>query len=477
METVMKKLLFGMALGAAVLIVAPGRAIAAACEGDLFVAVTGDPELGDGSAGNPFRTITKAVERAREVRSVCADPITIHVGPGDYPGSFPVGSSTVETLPITIDIPDLELRGSTILDMDNRDLPRGTSSSATTLAITGNSDELTAMIFIASDSGQTNRVTVAGFVLDASGGTDPNTVGIAIDRVQDFIVRGNIVTGLPGPWGPGNLEVGISTRAASGLIEGNYVTNNLIGVGPTGGNAAFPANVTVKGNRAAGNTLAGLDLPGTGDTAYPFNPRPESTTREIFDTFVGVATGNDFSNNLGNVGLTGSHRDAAGIRLGHQTAQSLASASRVTATINDNTINGNAIGVVIDAQDVLRPRPYSGSMTATFANNLITNSVTTPALVTFTHFYAALDQQQLVVSECCVSFEYLQNSTHIITHTGELDGLWIDHPVRDPIDCRTLCNALQINGEGIPRGTRSIELGPPLMSACPPPLPQCAPQL
>jgi hypothetical protein len=130
-------------------------------------------------------------------------------------------------------------------------LPTGTASGATTLAIAGpTSYELTASIFVASDTGQTNRVTISGFVIDASGGTDANTVAIAIDRVQDFIVRGNIVKGLPLPWGPGNFEGGISTRAASGLVEANYVVNNFFGIGITGGNKAFPANVTVKGNRA-----------------------------------------------------------------------------------------------------------------------------------------------------------------------------------------------------------------------------------
>jgi hypothetical protein len=309
-------------------------------------------------------------------------------------------------------------------------------------------------------------VTIGGFVLAGNGGlSNANylTMGIAIDRTHGFAVRGNVVRA---------AEVGIFTRASSGLVEGNYSTSNGCGACLTGGNGSYPATVTATGNRITRNN-EGLIFNGAGDVLFPFIPRVQSTVNENFDTLVGIATGNDISNqnavpeSMGiRVMIIGLYGDAT-------------HTSRVTATISNNTMDKNSIGILIDAGLPQREVPYKGTVTATFQNNVVSNSSTTAALLTFTRSIAALDPQELffTTSGDFGGWNYLQNSTFTISHTGELDDLWIDHPVQDPVDCRTLCNNLQINGRDIPRGTRSAELGPPLMSACPAPLPVCPPQL
>jgi hypothetical protein len=448
--------------------------------------VTGDPQNGDGSENNPYRTISKAVDRARRIRSHCEDPIVIHVGPGEYFTDSAVealcgvavgaceylGDSSVEALPILLDVPDLELRGSTVLDTDQRGLPTGTFSNASTFTI-GPLETMvepansTGLIFVGpSYSGRGDRVTVTGFVF-SGGMTLPF---VQIDRVQGFVVRGNIFTD--------HFSPAIFTRAASGLIEANYMSNDVSGAALTGGNADFPSNVVVNGNRFVENGLgdadrAGLFINGTGDnTLSTADLRVPFSGTEVFDTIVATVTGNDFSNNLVGIQL---------IETGIVGASPTPLHAHVTAIVSDNTLDKNDIGVVMDAGLPFRGASlyhYTGSLDATFHNNVVSNSSTSPAFLSFTRYRASQDPEGLVLGDTLVlGYEYLQNSTYTVTHTGELAGLLIDHPVQDPVDCRTLCNDLQINGVAIPRGTRSTELGPPLKLACPLPLPVCSPQL
>jgi hypothetical protein len=157
----------------------------------------------------------------------------------------------------------------------------------------------------------------------------------------------------------------------------------------------------------------------------------------------------------------------------------------------------NGLGICIDAGHADRANPLlnNGSIAATFQNNVVSSSSLNSSILSFTSYLAALKPQQLLVADALStippSYKYLQQSTYTLTHTGELSGVWIDHPVQDPVDCRTLCNILQINGVDMPPPIRSAGLGPaflqsfvpmaPFPSACPPPLPQplpqCAPQL
>jgi hypothetical protein len=432
--------------------------------GKLFVAVTGDPQNGDGSQANPYRTITKAVDRARQIRSVCSGRVIIDVGPGTFSGSS-IGSPTVETLPIVVDVPDITLRGSTELDADVRGLPTGTFGSATTLSLPAEDDTVSALLLVTpSDNGATrgDRVTVTGFVLDSAlaGNTSTTmvlgTVDVAFDRVQGFIFAGNITK---------RAFAGVSTRAASGRVEANYISGNFLGAGITGGNNASPATITFTKNRVTENGETGLGFVGTGDTLYPFTPRVQSTVTDIFDTIVATATDNDLSGNSG-----------AGLWIMNQTRQTLASSSHVSARITDNTLDKNTFGVIVHGGLVYRtiafvpvPLPYSGTTDATFQDNVITNSKSAPALVTFTHPVAAVDPQQLLVPKNGLTYKYLQQSTFTISDSGELADAWIDHPVLDPVDCRMLCNELEINGVSEAPPIRS-GLGPPFMSVCPQPI-------
>src|SRR5438477_11215886 len=95
-------------------------AVAAAAQDDIFVDGSAPPfspnetqnGTQNGSAAFPFRTITQALELAREIRFGCpathvlpSSPhtITIHVAPGVYFGTFAASNEpSHETLPLIL---------------------------------------------------------------------------------------------------------------------------------------------------------------------------------------------------------------------------------------------------------------------------------------------------------------------------------------------------------------------------------------
>jgi hypothetical protein len=83
-----------------------------------------------------FPTITLALAQARVDRLSPGlqpkEPIVIHVGPGHFIGSYTKTGQAIETLPLYLDIPNLELRGGTILTIDANGLPTGFVSGTET---------------------------------------------------------------------------------------------------------------------------------------------------------------------------------------------------------------------------------------------------------------------------------------------------------------------------------------------------------
>jgi len=80
---------------------------------------------GDGSSEHPFMRITDALDRARAIRRDSAVPIDIQVGPGVYVGSYTNTGSTIELLPIRLDVSHLKLIGTTKMEKDEGGLPTG----------------------------------------------------------------------------------------------------------------------------------------------------------------------------------------------------------------------------------------------------------------------------------------------------------------------------------------------------------------
>ena len=113
--------------GAAIALTLALSALPAAAE-DLYVHAGTPP--GNGSQASPYQTITAAVARARNDRLTMAVPdaetIVVHVRAGKYFGSYDKkGPGIIEPLPILLDVPNLELRGDTVLAFDTSGWPTG----------------------------------------------------------------------------------------------------------------------------------------------------------------------------------------------------------------------------------------------------------------------------------------------------------------------------------------------------------------
>ena len=409
---------------------------------------------GDGSAENPYRRITDAVERARATRQTSHKKIIIHVAPGTYIGSYDAASlasnPNLEVLPIILNVPNLSLYGGTILDEDRLGLPEGTEPESERIITADRALGLgQSLLLIAptTDGMNGNRVTIAGFVLDAiSGNSNLRGRGIIVERVSDFVIRRNVVR---------HTYTGLQTLLASGVIEGNLLfSNNANGIGIGGGSLADPSQVTVRANRATqnleglifgvvantfplqlgANTLAVVPL----QTTFDLNNAHDQDN--IPDKLRATVIANDFSDNT-----------SAGLRCfflspqfynTHDQSQPIT--GNTVAIIRDNSFNGNGdYGIIVDAGFPFRntPRQFTGVFMGTFENNELAGNGRTSAFFGFTRVFVSLGNQPRA------GFKYLQQCSFDVTDIdGEFAVFDFDNPIADPFDGVNLQNTLTING-------------------------------
>jgi hypothetical protein len=393
---------------------------------------------GNGSRLAPFQTIQDGVAAARAAWN--ASPglkLVVRVAPSPS-GSF---YSVSGTTPILIDVP-LELRGSNAMEEDDFGWPTGVvwpGTETLVKAVPGLTANTENMIRVIAD-----HVTVANLSLDAN---TSNLAGIqlALRGAQDFAVSGNRVTG--------QSFIGISSRASSGKIIGNYITN-VGGTGIGAGNASSPAKVLFSGNRSVANSFAGVEL-------FAASNSDAGNAGEVLDSLSVTVSENDLSNNAATPGFS------SGIRIGvirrdppDPTGQS---SGTMTAVISDNSITNNWFGVSIDAGFPYRTfqgtpdlRQYTGSLDLGFEGNQASGNVQS-AIITFERNTATLHPVQMDPSKRPTSYKYLQSASYNVRYDdGSLDGYWVDHPVMDPIDRRILNNRLIVNG---------LEIQPPVRTA------------
>jgi len=393
---------------------------------------------GNGSRVAPFQTIQEGVAAARAAWN--ASPglkLVVRVAPSPS-GSF---YSVSGTTPILIDVP-LELRGSNAMEEDDFGWPTGVIWSGTeTLvkAVPGLAANTENMIRVTAD-----HVTVANLSLDANT-SNLRGIQLALRGAQDFTVSGNRVTG--------QSFSGIGSRASSGKIIGNYITN-VGGTGIGAGNASFPAKVLFSGNRSVANSFAGVEL-------FAASNSEAGSAGDVLDSLSVTISENDLSNNTAIPGFS------SGIRFGvirrdppDPTGQSSGS---MTAVISGNNITNNWFGVSIDAGFPYRTfqgtpdlRQYSGSLDLAFEGNQVSGNLQS-AIITFERNTATLHPVQMDPSKRPTSYKYLQSAIYNVRYDdGSLDGYWDDHPLVDPIDGRILNNHLIVN---------RLEIQPPVRTA------------
>jgi hypothetical protein len=429
-------------------------------------------QTGDGSYANPYRRITDAVVRARSDREAGAIPpemaIRIHVAPGTYVGSFfpegLAGHPDFELLPIVINVPRLELYGSTPLVLDPRGLPTAAGSGATILRPDFLLSQLQFLVLVTRTSANAigNDVTVEGFSFDGApfGVAAPNSGAVFADRVSGFRIRNNLMR---------RGDFGVVTRLASGTLEGNLIAENGEATSLTGGSLAQPATVVVRRNRATRNRFHGfIGIPNATVQAVPdggtnppelaaaveqplqtiFDRNDPADVQNLPDTLTVVFIGNDASNN-GQVGI----RFLGNVHpLDYRTAdETQPLTGHLQAVVVGNTSVGNGeYGVDIEGGFTVRaePRAFVQDLSVGFAQNSFVGNGRAGALFTFRHWAAAVGDEPLQ------AFKFAQESTYQVTDLpGNLGEFDLDHPETDPLDGTVLANQLVLNDVEVPHGT------------------------
>ena len=348
---------------------------------DFYVAASGALN-GDGSVANPYRRITDAVARARADRATGVVPpeeeIQIHVAPGTYVGSFDPtqlqNHPEYEVLPIILNVPRLAVLGSTVLVRDDRGLPTGAEPESETILAAGHAAWSPTSLSSSSRAPPTARWGTGSrsrdsFSMAGEGGGERYTHSVFVDRVSDFRISNNLIR---------RASFGVSTRLASGTIEGNLLTDHFgAGTDVTGGSLAQPATVLVHANRATGNGEHGFMNLADAAVVAAHRPwqqhaatfEPLQTTfdrnnpedlQNIPDTLVVTLSGNDSSNNgqFWDPVLATPHVQ---FDVGYQTRMHTQPLTAVlTANVLGNTCAGNGdYGVAMEARLPVQERSAS----------------------------------------------------------------------------------------------------------------------
>jgi hypothetical protein len=395
----------------------------------LFVNNASTAPAEDGTAAAPYRTITRALERARAIRLALDAPpgaIVVHVAPSatPYAGSFDpqLTDPSKERLPLVLNVPKLKLIGGTVLAMGADGLPSGVApGTGTTLRSDLPQGARQYLILIARTTMagvemDGNEVTVEGMLLEAAPTRQIFSTLIGIDGVRDFVVTGNALV---------NGSNAVFTRLASGRIESNFVSGAITtGLYLTGGSQTFPSRLVVTGNRvessgpigmtgiamlgAAETTSvrSGLDL-GANQPTLTYVAPPEEFDRALApalvpDTIHVEAVGNSVGGFLLGIRCTGYLQNPYRLVAGQEES------AHVTAVLRQNTATAIAnYGLCVDAAQIALGDRRSIDLTLAVEGNTFQGG-TANAVLSFWRFAG--------------SFEIAMGSTIPFTFTGNIFG-------------------------------------------------------
>jgi hypothetical protein len=396
--------LFSVFAGVVALIAASVRPAGAT---SIFVDKDSTALTEDGSARAPYRTITKALERARKIRfGPQGNPdatIVVHVAPSPTPyvGSFGSADPSKERLPLLLNVPKLKLKGGTRLVVGPDGLPTAVVAGTET-TLRGDLPQGPRQYFVLvtrtkakADSGfdvgremAGNDVEISGFVLQAETGRQLPSALVGVDGVKDFVIRDNALT---------NGGNGVWTRLASGRIEGNLARDNFTAIFVSGGSKHFPASVNVAGNRvdAAGvAVMAGIGLIGGGETGnrrtnldVGANPFTHEAPPAVFDRFAtpddvpdmlaADVVGNRVTGYQFGLRCAGYLQDPYGLVAGQDEA------AHVKATFRRNSATASSFfGLVVDAAQIGAGDRRSIDMDLSFEDTTL-DGLTAPAVFSF----------------------------------------------------------------------------------------------
>src|SRR5262249_34306887 len=213
--------------------------------------------------------------------------------------------------------------------------PTGATAPGTETRIVGTSALGTSDLVAVGPSGNgiLHQVEIRNFTFD-SGPARGND--LSFNRTQGYSVHENAFTGGVTANGFFNAANGVFSVASSGTIVGNHFSANAAGAGIAAGYPASPSSVEFVGNRLVRNA-AGLRLIG-------------STVRvtETGDPLDALVRNNDLSENTAASGFSFGLRIFT-INRPLGAPGDTQSTGNVRATIQDNRIADNEIGITIDA--------------------------------------------------------------------------------------------------------------------------------
>src|SRR5215472_2212264 len=457
-------LIFGVTLGKVVLadtVVGPDANLSQASPGELLLRV--------GLSETIWR-LTDAMAEARVLRASSDAPIKITVAEGVY---------SQEDLPLVLDVRDLAVIGSTVLDLEpDTGIPTTTPPTVETRIVPPQPlpPNGTSYFVIAADN-----VTLAGFSLDAAIPDNmdlfpvPETLEIFVDgsgtpsrSLSDFLVSGNYLTndkaiaraeaGIVGLDPVATL--GITVRHASGIVQGNlmYGHHDAIEIVEGLQHGFITPYIVVTKNRTLKNEN-GVHL--SGDRML-FEP-PAMSDGDVPGTMFVEVANNDLSDNAFRDLGFGFIFGAGLVVFPYSTMAPSSTPSSIFAYIHDNKMTGSNYGFVISPWarfgDCAAPDAAPFQFEGIFENNVLTGNLRSRAQASF-DFWARTINPDLT------QFCYRRNSLIVITDLdGELDGcLDYDNPEIDPggggvKGGEPLTNVLYVNGRNIV-GTRITPLVP-----------------
>jgi hypothetical protein len=461
-------------------------AVAGAAQEDIFVDASANnvfPQNGaqNGSAAFPFKTITQALELAREIRFGCpathvlpSSPhtITIHVASGTYDGAFSASEEpSQETLPLVLNVPNLRLQGALRFKAD------GTITAPTTLRPIISQRGKQHMVVVTRTNAPANCrfpalfemagdfVTISGIFFEgaaASDGTRParnESALVSVDRVTNFVVKENYFT---------HGSFGMTARLSSGQIRDNkFVANNGLGVNVSGGSATFPAIVQIVGNQMRENgtfpTAAtpngfggGVNLQGAAQTqgdldtlfaAHSFSsvalPATYDRTNHpelVPDTLdVSVMRNTVASNATFGIHVHGYIRDNYELDPGDPNAVMTAN---VTARFRENvSMQNENYGIVIDAGQIKidKVRKHVVNISASFHKNTFLQNQSGNALFGFWRFASSVS----AAAASDLTLKFAHDST--MTICGDIKQFSFENRETDPTDLTPTNNTLIVN--------------------------------
>lgn len=405
-----------------------------------------NPLNGDGIH---FARITDAIASARASRvfrgetSTALCRITIAVAPGVFTGSVNDSVNTsLEALPLTIDVPDITLQGSYVMPLDAKGrataVPGASGgSSATTLLAspglvsirTGNAlDKYAEPLIVVNSHPNGPRgdgAIIEGFILQSGNDAAGATVGgnaVWAMRAKGLVVRGNQIEG--------GFSEPVEMRASVGRIERNVLTGR-------GGSCALcifgPGDYQVTANRQVGLTgrLGVLVFP-TIFTAVP--PNVEQLVLPATALVTATVTNNELRD----------HQEVPfgiGVRVAAigPGAPDVVGSARVV--VQDNDLSSNRFAVVAEAGFLVANTAQRGSIDLTLKGNVLTSSCQAGLLVAFN------SQANAVGSQAGLS---TRNSSYAVTLGDDIawGSVWYSHPAGAG-------NSLMVDGKPIENGLRA----------------------